>query len=59
MRIRPTRTVETSDVCPSCGEAIRHREIGYASKAEEPLMWLVASRFCSVGCVLDEHKPSD
>jgi hypothetical protein len=59
MRIRPTRTVDTQESCPSCGEPIRHREVGFAATPAEPLTWLVASRFCAVGCRMDERKPGE
>lgn len=57
MRIRPTRTVETAEECPDCGETIRHREVGFAVADTDTLQWLVASRFCSTGCIRDEHRP--
>jgi hypothetical protein len=56
MRTGPTRIVETTEQCPYCGAWVRQHEVGFTAGAEPELTWLVATRVCSLGCVLDERK---
>jgi len=58
VEIRPTRTVVTDQASPKCGAAIQHSEVGYALTEPESLTWLVARRYCSAVCVLDETTAS-
>lgn len=53
------RTVSTNEECRDCGASILHHEMGYAVTESESFTWLVASRFCSVGCALDERRPQN